>query len=933
MATVLDERPAADVPQSPRVPQRSAAPLSRWRLAARLARRDVRRRPGRTLLVTLLVAVPVLGMTLASVLAHTSNDPWAEDFALSHGRADMVGTVYGQTGPFGEETTSPTDAELGAALPFGSRWETSSVVYSAVRTAEDTRFVQVTDREISSPLLTGAFSIRDGRAPMGPGEVALDQETADEFGVEVGDTLTLVEPAGSWTVSGIVRQESYWSQSLVVFGEFDWDRVSPGSLGGIIYVDLPAGTTVEQTAASLTALQGYGHFEARDVTPEWMLYGDSGDRVSTSAMAWGWVAGALALCVVGIIIAAAFATSARRQLVTLGQLSANGADQKLLRRTMALQGSWSGLFGSLGGVALGLVLLVVFRGVVDQLADKHLGAYEIMPVDLVIIVLTGVAAATIAALVPARSIAKVPVMAALSGRRPLGAVPRRLVPIGLGLFGAGLFLLMLAATATTGNDGGGSGDGDLYAAVAVLGGLGVLFGMCCLSPLAVDTVGKVGARLSGSWRLSARSLARTRTRSAGVVTAIAAAGALALGGATAFASAMAEEPIDTGVPSVPADTVLVAASTWSYDEGPTFGEGSGSTTYDPPGYQVAPIPPSILDQVGAVVDGEVTPRRVALWDPAPYEMTPDGVRVDGLQADESGILMMADPFVLDLIGLSDADRARLDDVGAMNVQSYGPLIGYASGSVGPLGPEPVTVPPPVVIDVAGRSPVTVEVIAPLDPIDSLAGVWGTMVTPERAAELGLEIVEDGIFIVADTDLTTAQIERLQDIQNSVWNGSVFDVPDTDQLAGQTQVTITPNYVEDEVPEDLVNLAIVVAALLFTLSIVGIGLALSAAESRDERDVLVAIGAKPSTMRRVAGQKAVLMSLAGTLLAVPTGLLPVVTVVRAVREYPGQYPLAMPWGMVFVLVVGVPVLAGLVTWLGSAAAQRLRPTHMSTLATD
>jgi putative ABC transport system permease protein len=718
----------------------------------------------------------------------------------------------------------------------------------------------------------------------------------------------------------------------VVFGEFDWTRVSPGSLGGIVYVDLPAGTTVEQTAVSLAALQRFGSFEAGDVPPEWFSYGDSGDRVSTSAMAWGWVAGALALCVVGIIIAAAFATSARRQLVTLGQLSANGADQKLLRRTMALQGSWSGLFGSLGGVALALVLLVAFRGVVDQLAGKHLGAYEIMPIDLVIIVLTGVAAATIAALVPARSIAKVPVMAALSGRRPLGAVPRRLVPIGLGLFGAGLFLLMLAATATTGNDGGGSGDGDLYAAVAVLGGLGVLFGMCCLSPLAVDTVGKVGARLSGSWRLSARSLARTRTRSAGVVTAIAAAGALALGGATAFASAMADEPIDSGVPTLPADTVLVAASTWNYDDGPTFGEGSGSTTYDPPGYQVAPIPTSILDQVGAVVDGDVSPRRVALWDPAPYEMTPEGTRIDGLQADESGILMVADPFVLDLIGLSDADRARLDEAGAMNVWSYGSVT-FPDGSLGVLGEESNVEPSTVVIDVEGQSPVTVDVIAPLDPIDSLAGVWGTMVTPERAAELGLEIVEDGIFIVADTDLTTDQIERLEDIQNSVWNGSVFDVFDADQLAGQTQVSITPNYVEDEVPEDLVNLAIVVAALLFTLSIVGIGLALSAAESRDERDVLVAIGAKPSTMRRVAGQKAVLMSLAGTLLAVPTGLLPVVTVVRAVRQYPGEYPLAMPWGMVFVLVVGVPVLAGLVTWLGSAAAQRLRPTHMSTLATD
>jgi putative ABC transport system permease protein len=492
---------------------------------------------------------------------------------------------------------------------------------------------------------------------------------------------------------------------------------------------------------------------------------------------------------------------------------------------------------------------------------------------------------------------------------------------------------MLAATATTGSDGGGSGDGDLYAAVAVLGGLGVLFGMCCLSPLAVDMVGKVGARLSGSWRLSARSLARTRTRTAGVVTAIAAAGALALGGATAFASAMAEEPIDSGVPSVPADTVLVAASIWNNDEGMIGGEGSGIATYDPPGYQVAPIPPGILDQVGAVVDGDVTPRRVALWDPAPFEMTPDGVRIDGTEADQSGIVFVADPIVLDLIGLSDADRARLDEVGAMNLDSYWSVSVSPDGSLGMLGPAPVVAPPPLVIEAEGQSPVTVEVIAPLDPIESRAGMWGTMVTPERAAELGLEIAEDGIFIVADTDLTTSQIERLQDIQNSVWSGSVFDAPDVVELNGQTQVSITPNYVDADVPEGLVNLAIVVAALLFTLSIVGIGLALSAAESRDERDVLMAIGAKPSTMRRVAGQKAVLMSLAGTLLAVPTGLLPVVTVVRAVRQYPGEYPLAMPWGMVLVLVVGVPVLAGLVTWLGSAAAQRLRPTHMSTLATD
>ena len=38
--------------------------LARWRLAARLARREVRRRPGRTVLVMLLVTVPVMAMAL-----------------------------------------------------------------------------------------------------------------------------------------------------------------------------------------------------------------------------------------------------------------------------------------------------------------------------------------------------------------------------------------------------------------------------------------------------------------------------------------------------------------------------------------------------------------------------------------------------------------------------------------------------------------------------------------------------------------------------------------------------------------------------------------------------------------------------------------------------------------------------------------------------
>ena len=132
-----------------------------------------------------------------------------------------------------------------------------------------------------------------------------------------------------------------------------------------------------------------------------------------------------------------------------------------------------------------------------------LAPYRFVPFDLVVIVATGTLAATIAALVPARSASRVPVLAALAGRRPLGVVPRRLVPVGLATFALGVFLLFLGAS----SDGGG----DAAAAAAVLGGVMVLAGMCCCSPLAIDTMSRASARVGRSWRFAGRSLGRTRT--------------------------------------------------------------------------------------------------------------------------------------------------------------------------------------------------------------------------------------------------------------------------------------------------------------------------------------------------------------------------------------------------------------------------------------
>lgn len=882
--------------------------LSRWRFAARLARREVRRRPGRTVLVTVLVAVPVLSMTVASVLARTETDSWSERFVRSHGAADIVGYISSAN----DEAVS--DA-LETSLPAGSTWESVNVVYATARSGDRRSDVEFTDISLDSSITNGIVELRSGRAPVAADEVAIDADTAARFDVTVGDTVSLTSPAGQWKVTGIVRRAEHWGWRTIVFGDFDWTRCRSGFCYQRVYIDLPPATSVDQTAKVLASLGQVAQFEARDVPPDYA--GDDG-TVPTEAIAWGWVIGALALSVLGIIIASAFATSARRQLVTLGQLSSNGADQGLLRRTMALQGSWSGLVGSLTGMGLGFVGLVAGRGTIERRVGHRMGSYEVAMSDLVIIAVTGVAAATIAALVPARSIARVPVMAALSGRRPLGAVPRRLIPIGLGLFGGGVFLLVIAATGSS--DGSGS---NLFAVVAVLGGLGVLFGMCCLTPRMVDLLGAVGSRCAGSWRLSARSLARTRTRSAGVVTAVAAAGALAVGGSAVFAAATAETTT-TSVLQIPDDTVFISSSLWSNEETISVSNPDGVTTVDMVGYRPAPIPAEALDAVRRVVTGREIVRRVALWDPAPYDADSGGNPLDGRYTDVSGVMVVADPEVLDMVGLSETDRERLFDVGVLT-------LGDALSS----DPDFSGTAPAIVIHPAGRSPITIEPVAPSAPIDSVAAIWPPLVTPERAQELGLDIASDGLYIRASSRLDDDQLDALQQIQNDRWNFTkVFDPPSSGGAETQVQVSITPSYREPEVAsETVVGMVISLAALLFTLLVVAVGLALSAAESRDERDVLVAVGARPATLRRVAGQKAAMLALAGTALSVPTGLVPVIMVLRPLRQTPGELPLDIPWLVIGMLVVSVPLVAGVVTWGSSVVAQRVRPARMSTLALD
>ncbi len=479
----------------------------------------------------------------------------------------------------------------------------------------------------ADPLVEGIFEIRAGRAPAAFGEVLLQADVARDLGVDVGDSFDLDRPSGTWTVAGIGSASDDFNRRIFAVSEFPESRFRPQLGPAARLVDLPDDVSASQLTPLVRVDFENPLFIAPDlaartgVLQNWWAFDPDRDQVSTEAVAWGWVAGALALAAVGVIIAAAFASSARRQLTTIGHLAANGAPERLVRGTLALQGGWTGLIGSVAGISLALAALPLSRPLVERLFARRLGPWEIEPTALVVICLTGIVAATIAATFPARSAARIPVLTALAGRRPLGAVPRRLVPIGLASFAAGIGLLVLVTVAASSGGAGsdGSSDGNIYAVAAVFGGLLVLGGMCCASPISVDFIGRVGARLSGSWRLAARSIARSRTRSAGVLTAIAVTGTAAIAITTAVGSLAFGDESD--VPFVPRDTVVL--SSIQYDNTPPPGTSPGPDEFVAPIVDVVPLDADIAAQVRRVIpDARVTPLRIVIPDRSTDRLEP-----------------------------------------------------------------------------------------------------------------------------------------------------------------------------------------------------------------------------------------------------------------------------------------------------------------------
>ncbi|HEY2520660.1 MAG TPA: FtsX-like permease family protein [Streptosporangiaceae bacterium] len=471
MSTVVPERPATSRASNGGVPARRA--VIRW--ALRLLRREWRQQ----LLILALIAVAVAATVVGSAVAATTPSPATAAF----GTAQDLATF---TGPGSRVATEIASIEH----RFGTVDLIENQTFSVPGSVQTYSLRAQNPR---GPFGQPMLSLISGQFPVGAGQVAVTSGVASDFHLAVGS---------SWTVGGVSRNVTGIVQdpqnlldefALVATGQvtaptqvavlFDAPGVSPSDIGSTV--------ATPQTVAASNVFN-----------PE---------TISIAAT----VLGMLLIAMVG---AGGFTVLARRRLRSIGMLAAQGATQSNIRLVVRANGVATGAVGAVAGFALGLVAWIAYRPHVQASAHHVIGMFQLPWTVVWVSVVLAVLAAYAAAARPARAIARVPVVTALSGRPPAPKAARHLaVAFGLGFLVLAILLLGMAG-AGVGTSTSGASTAQLQEVAGAF--IALVVAVALLSPACLAVLARLGRWTPVMVRLALRDLARYRARSGPALAAI-----------------------------------------------------------------------------------------------------------------------------------------------------------------------------------------------------------------------------------------------------------------------------------------------------------------------------------------------------------------------------------------------------------------------------
>src|SRR5215218_6727583 len=442
--------------------------LIRW--ATRLLRREWRQQILVITLLTIAVAVAVGSITVVY------NTGAADDAEL--GSASDLLRFDG---------SDPRRLEAGVASARRSLGTTDVIGHRSIPVPGAVENVDFRAQDPRGAYGGALLALRRGSYPVGPGQVAVSDGVVDLLRVRMGSTVAL--DGRRRTVVGIVENPRDLSDEFAL--------VSPSSAAAPEHVAV----LVDASAASVES------FFRRNESGRSALVGSEERENSQAedALATFSVA-TVFLLLASLVAAAGFAVVAQRRLRQLGMLAVVGATHKQLRLVLVTNGALVGTIAAVGGTLIGLALWVIVAPTLESAIGHRVDRLSLPWLPVSLTVMLAVIAATAAAWWPARTVARVPVILALSGRPPRPRPARNAALAAAVLIAFGIGCLALS-------------DRDRPALI-VAGIVATIIGCLLLGPPAIRVFSGLAGRVSVAPRLALRDLGRYQARSGAALAAV-----------------------------------------------------------------------------------------------------------------------------------------------------------------------------------------------------------------------------------------------------------------------------------------------------------------------------------------------------------------------------------------------------------------------------
>jgi putative ABC transport system permease protein len=804
--TALLERPAAETGGSGGAPARRA--VMRW--AWRLVRREWRQQ----LLVLILITVAVAATIFGSALATNTPLPANAGF----GSARYLVNLPGSDPHLTADIAAIRDHFRPVDVIENQNFATGLTQGAQIR-------AQNPDGAYGRPML----GLVSGRYPHGPGEVAMTRQLASSFNVKIGGIWHA--DGRAWRVVGLVEDP----QNLVD----NFALVAPGQ------VRSPTQVTVlfDATPLDVAAFSFPRGASAQAPPPP------SGLSPAFIALVFAVVG----LFFIGLVAVAGFTVLAQRRLRSLGMLSSLGATDKNVRLVMMANGAVIGVIGALIGGVIGLGAWIAYAPYFGTSAD-HRVVWTSLPWWLIGLALVlAVVTAILASRQPARAVAEVPIVAALSGRPAEPKQTQRSPRLGLALLGLGIFLLVFSGAGST------SGQFD------TIGGLlATIAGLVLLAPVIVGRLAVIAEHVPLAGRIAVRDLARYRARSGATLAATSLAVLIAML-ITLLATNRFSNPLDYFAPNLPANQLVVYTpgdneATSSGDVVPTAGQVQAGRS------AATSIATSLGTRDVLALDAAVVPTDLSL------------MQVGG-SAQGTLDIYVATPAVLRHYGISPGTV----DPGAAFLTSRPGLEGTSNlllqyGNFTLQNPVVKSVPNPA-IQTISRLPADVT-----DP--------NLLITTSTVRKLRLRTSPVAWVIQAPKPLTALQISSARRVAAA---------------AGLTIATKNDDPSLGEVRNDATG-----AGILIALGVLAMTIGLIRSETAGDLRTLTAVGASARTRRAITAATAGALALLGAVLGTAVAYLAVVA--DTWHDLLTENGNLLPTLDLLAVLIGLPVAATLGGWL-------------------